>query len=187
MMVTDPKMSLAHFLELSETEPASEYINGRILLRPASGLKHSRIQCRLSAEIDGWGNETNEGEPLLELRCTFSGRSLVFDVAYFRSDRIAFDPNDTVLNDVFLAPDLAIEILSPEQSIRSSEARLKWCIKNGVRLAWLIDPERRRAKVFRPGARPVALNENDALNGADVLPGFRLPLATIFGWLKRSR
>src|SRR5262245_45839726 len=111
MRVAGQVISLTQFLELPDTESASNYINGLIVPRPAPRLRHSRIQRGLSAEIGRWAGRLGAGEALLELRCTFLGRSLVFDVAYFRSDRIAYDPDDTVMNDVFLAPDLTIEIL----------------------------------------------------------------------------
>jgi Uma2 family endonuclease len=187
MSVGERKMTLLQFLKLPETSPAREYVDGRIVQRMSPKFKHSRTQGGLTEAVNRWARPEKPGEAVPELRCTFGGRSLVFDVAYFRSDRIAYGPDGEVLNDVFLAPDLAVEIVSPEQSVRSGESRLQWCVRHGVQLAWLIDPERRRAKVFRPGARPLSLSGSDHLDGADVLPGFRLALATVFGWLKRPR
>src|SRR5262245_47690280 len=106
MSVGEKTVTLRDFLRLPETKPAREYIAGKIVQKMSPKFKHSRTQRRLVAVIDNWAQSNELGEALPELRCTFSGRSLVLDVAYFRSDRIPYDPDDTVLNDVFLAPDL---------------------------------------------------------------------------------
>jgi Uma2 family endonuclease len=115
MSVGEKTVTLREFLRLPETKPAREYIAGKIVQKMSPKFKHSRTQSRLTETINHWVKAKNVGEALSELRCTFSGRSLVFDIAYFRSDRVAYGPDGFVLNDVFLPPDLAIEILSPEQ------------------------------------------------------------------------
>ena len=50
----------------------------------------------------------------------------------------------------------------------------------GVRLVWVVDPQARLAAVHRPGGLVTVLREDGALDGEDVLPGFRLPLAPLF-------
>jgi Uma2 family endonuclease len=81
------------------------------------------------------------------------------------------------------APDLVIEILSPGQTVKALSSRLSRCLAQGVRLAWLVQPSQRRVFVFRPGHPPETLGIGDELLGEGVLPGFRLPLAEMFGWL----
>ncbi len=186
MSVGTRPLSLVEFLELPETEPASEYIDGRVVQKMSPKFQHSGLELELPSAVNAFARPRRLGLAVPELRCTFAGRSFVFDLAYFQTDRIAYGPDGQLLNDVFLAPDLAAEILSPGQSTRAVEARLRFAVKNGVRLGWLIDPQSRRAKVFRPGARPQTQSIGDSLDGNDVLPGFELPLKTVFGWLRRE-
>jgi Uma2 family endonuclease len=71
-----------------------------------------------------------------------------------------------------LAPDLAIEVLSPSDRPRAVFDRVGEYLESGVRLVWVIDPQKRRAVEYRSlsEAREIALS--GMLEGADVLPGF---------------
>lgn len=178
-------LSLVEFLRRPETEPASEYIEGRVVPRMSPKLRHSWLQGDFAHAINQFARARMLGRAMPELRSTFAGRSLVFDVSFFRRDRIPIGPEGEPIDDVFLAPDLAIEILSPGQSVPAAEKRLLWAVKNGVRLAWLVDPKRRYVKVFRPSTRPLRLNGDDLLDGADVLPGFHLKVREVFDWLRQ--
>jgi Uma2 family endonuclease len=174
------------FLKRPETKPASEYIDGKVVRKVSPKFRHSWIQLQLANSINYFAQPPKLGLAAPELRCSFAGRSYVFDVSYFRADRVAYGPDGELVDDVFLAPDLAIEIRSPEQSARSLEAKLRFCVQRGVRLAWLIDPLRRTVTVFRPGSRPKRLSGDQLLDGSDVLPSFKLSVRTIFGWLRRE-
>jgi len=54
-------------------------------------------------------------------------------------------------------------------------------LASGVRLVWLVDPRARRASVRYPDRPPRPLTDRDALDGEDVVPGFALDLASLFG------
>ncbi len=179
-------LSLVQFLKRPETKPAREYVDGMVVSKVSPKYRHSRLQLHLTDTINDFAHPLKLGEAVPELRCTFAGRSYVFDISYFRLDRIAYGPDGELVDDVFLAPDFAIEIRSPDQSARGIEAKPRFCVQHGVRLAWLVDPLRRTVTVFRPGARPQRLAGNESLDGGDVLPGFTLSVQTIFGWLRRE-
>ena len=74
------------------------------------------------------------------------------------------------------APDLAIEVLSPSDRWADVLRKVTEYIEAGTRLVWVIDPETRRAHVFRPDRAPLVVDEHGSLDGEDVLPGFALPL-----------
>ena len=80
---------------------------------------------------------------------------------------------------VKIPPDLAVEVISPNDSAEDLEEKLEDYQKAGVPLVWVIYPERRMARVFRQGSPPVVLGEDDELSGEDVIPGFRCPLREI--------
>lgn len=80
-----------------------------------------------------------------------------------------------------IVPDFIVEIRSPSDSLRALKSKIKdvWCA-NGVRLAWLIDPESETTFVFRPGSEPVEIKGFDkVLSGEDVLPGFEFDLGVL--------
>ena len=82
-----------------------------------------------------------------------------------------------------LVPDLAIEILSASNTPGEMNRKLPEYFSAGVRLIWYIDPPTRTAIVYTELDRSQNLTERDALDGGDVLPGFRLPLSTLFAEL----
>jgi Uma2 family endonuclease len=80
---------------------------------------------------------------------------------------------------VKIPPDLAVEVVSPNDSIEEFEAKLDDYRKAGVLLVWVIYPKRRKARILRLGTPAVELEEDDELSGEDVIPGFRCPLREI--------
>lgn len=79
-----------------------------------------------------------------------------------------------------VAPDLAIEVLSPGNTAGEMQRKLRDYFQAGVRLVWYIDPPTRSARCYRSPDDSLLVSEHEALDGGDVLPGFRLPLAELF-------
>jgi Uma2 family endonuclease len=78
-----------------------------------------------------------------------------------------------------LCPDFVVELLSPSDSLPQTQAKMLEYLANGARLGWLLDPERDRIEIYRPG-HGVELVE--VASGYDVLPGFTLRLTDIGFW-----
>lgn len=78
------------------------------------------------------------------------------------------------------APDIAVETASPGNSSEELLTKVDEYIKAGSLLVWVLNPKRRMAFVYRPNDVISVLRETDALDGEDVLPNFRLPLAELF-------
>ena len=74
---------------------------------------------------------------------------------------------------------LVVEVLSPDDRPGETLAKVGDWLEAGARLAWVIDPQRRLARIYRPDGTESLLAESDALDGEDVLPGFNCPLAAI--------
>jgi Uma2 family endonuclease len=70
------------------------------------------------------------------------------------------------------APNLAVEILSPDDRMTDVMDKLRFYLLHGVRLVWLIDPENRTVTVMTSVSEARILSEDDTLDGGDVLPGF---------------
>jgi Uma2 family endonuclease len=100
------------------------------------------------------------------------------DVSFVRAERAPSGEDE--LRFARLAPDLAIEVLSPSDSRRAALSKATMYLEAGVRLVWLVDPQRRLVVVLTPDELPITLREGDLLDGGEVLPGFAVPVAEIF-------
>jgi len=78
-----------------------------------------------------------------------------------------------------LAPDLAVEVLSPSERPRHVLDKVGEYLETGVRLVWIIDPAKAKAVVYRSLCDVIELQAGDQLDGGDVLPGFRCRLSDI--------
>ncbi len=80
------------------------------------------------------------------------------------------------------APDLAVEVASPTQYHPAMDAKARLYLGAGTRLVWVIWPRYQQVDVWHPGAtaRTKTLGIDDTLDGEDVVPGFTLPVATLF-------
>ncbi len=81
---------------------------------------------------------------------------------------------------VDMAPDLAVEVISPSNTRQEMDRKLADYFAAGTRLVWYIYPNRREVVVFQSPTSQRVLHETDMLEGGDVLPGFRLHLADYF-------
>lgn len=79
-----------------------------------------------------------------------------------------------------IPPDLAVEVRSPSDRPGDIAKKLELYRRAGVPLVWWVDPRQRTVEVHRHGQLVAKLHEGDELDGEDVLPGFRLPVAEIF-------
>ncbi len=100
------------------------------------------------------------------------------DVAFVRADRAP--QGEARKHFPRLAPDLVVEVLSPSDRTSEVVAKLEMYQEAGVPLIWLVDPDRMTVTVISSGAPTVVLHLDDTLDGGDVLPGFRVPVAEIF-------
>lgn len=184
MAVPQRRLTLEEFLRLPEERPALEFEEGEIIQKVSPKLRHSVLQLGTCDAI----NRAVAGERLAlalpELRCTFAGRSYVPDVAVVRWERIPVDEQGEVLEDFFDPPDVAVEIISPEQSARSLTRKCAWYVDNGVAAALLVDPVDRSVVVFRPGQPPRTIRGDLRIDLDNLLPGFELTVAGLFATLK---
>ncbi|QLE42132.1 Uma2 family endonuclease [Nostoc sp. C052] len=184
MSVAKPaSLTLDEFLQLPETKPASIYIDGEIIQKPMPKTRHSRLQAKLINGINEVTEKRQIAYAFPELRCTFGSRSIVPDVAVIRWQQIEFDENGEPVDDVLIAPNWTIEILSPDQSSNRVTSNILYCLKYGCQLGWLIDPDDRSVLIFKPHQQPEFCHKEDRLT---VLDGVDLELTVeqLFSWLK---
>ena len=79
-----------------------------------------------------------------------------------------------------ICPDFVIELLSPSDNLKETQAKLQEYLDNGCQLGWLIDPQKQQVEVYRLVQDKETIEKPDTLLGEDILPGFTLELTTIW-------
>jgi Uma2 family endonuclease len=100
------------------------------------------------------------------------------DVAFVRADRLP--AKRQWRHYLPLAPDLAVEVVSPSDSAQLVTDKVIDYLEHGVRLVWVVHPVRQTVTVWQPDRSSRTLSVVDELDGGDVLPGFRVAVAEIF-------
>ncbi len=175
-------LTLDEFLRMEETKPASEYACGEAFQKPMPDVPHSAIQIFLGAVLYPFLTQTRIGRAFTELRCIFGApgreRTYVPDLTYVARARL---PSERHLH---AAPDLAIEILSPDQHVAHFLDKIQFYLLYGVRLVWVIDPATATVTAQVPGEEARILSTGDTLDGGDVLPGFSVAVDDIFSQMQ---
>jgi Uma2 family endonuclease len=78
------------------------------------------------------------------------------------------------------APDLAVEVMSPDDTVRPASRKAFEWLEGGAQLVWVVNPGRRIVTVFRRSAEPEERAESDLLEGETAVPGFRCRVSEIF-------
>lgn len=98
-------------------------------------------------------------------------------------------PNDELPTDAIwsVTPTLVVEVLSRTNTAAEIDRKLRELFASGCRLAWVIDPPSRTARVHTSATKFKTLAVGGSLDGGRILPGFTLPLADIFASTRRRR
>jgi Uma2 family endonuclease len=156
-----------------------ELVDGHLVDRKMSQLS-SWVGGRLLGKLDNFleANPTGWVWPSeLGYDC-FPNTVRKPDVSFIRIERMPGGP--TSEGYAHIVPDLAAEVVSPNDLWHEVQAKVDEYLAAGVRLVWVIDPEARTMFVHRSDGSVSRLREGDEISGDDVIPGFRCELASIF-------
>ncbi len=184
-MAISQRLTLEEFLQLPEQEPALEYMDRVVTQKVSPKHKHGRLQSKFVELLNRLGEPLQLAMAFTETRVTFGRWSPVPDVILYRWDRIPYDADGTLLDDSPEPPDLAVEIVSPEQSVAELRRKCAWYVANGVGIALLLDPRDESILDFRPGLAPRKLGPDERIDLDAVLPGFALTPRELFASLRR--
>jgi Uma2 family endonuclease len=178
-----------HDIILPEAKPAFEWVNGRALQKLSPRRKHALAQSRFVTALDAWACEHSSGmagtewefrlAPMGEIR-----RPLVPDVAYLSYERL---PRELLLETDYphVAPDVAVEILSPGDRVRDIEEKIRIYLACGTSVVFLVDTDLQTV-TERDGGKPRIYSREDSISHR-LLPGFAMQVRTLFeiGPIKR--
>jgi Uma2 family endonuclease len=174
-----------HEIVLPETKPETEWVRGRPLQKVSPQRDHSLLQRELATQLALWAKNRGEVGPEWRFRVAPPGavrRPLVPDVAYVSNERLR-PLSDEELQMPPLAPDVAVEILSPDDRRADVDDKVRTYLQAGSSLVMLIDPMRRLVELHDP--RAVAYVDETAALEHPALPGFRYAVHDLFDVLKR--
>jgi Uma2 family endonuclease len=160
-----------------------ELVAGRLVKMTPPGTLHGVVALRLGAAILSYVDQHGLGVVLVE-----SGFKLASNPDTVRGPDVSFVVRSRVQAEGIPrgywrgAPDLAVEVLSPDDVRSEISAKIEQYLETGVRQVWFVEPSARRVTVYRPDASPQVLSETDTLNGGDLLPGFEYPVARLFAF-----
>lgn len=169
-------------LRLSAEGVRGELVRGVLHETMAAGHRHGKIAAKLVIAL---GNFV-EPRKLGTLVTSDSGVWLERDpdtvrepdVAYTSAEKIPLDAEIDGYAEV--VPDLVVEIASPSDTRRWARGRAQMWLGHGAPLVWMVHPDTRTVDVYRPDAATLTLQEDDSLDGHEVLPGFTCQVSTIF-------
>lgn len=168
---------------LADDENRYELVQGELHMMSPASPNQGRYAALITAALVHYVEEHDLGEvyvaePGFALEPDPKGTVRAPDVAYVAKARIpaperarGFWP---------LAPDLAVEIISPSETAYSVETKVAEYLRAGVRLVWLVYPETQVVVEYRAGWQVRRMSKGDTLDGGDVIPGFTMPLARLF-------
>ncbi len=178
-----PFLSAEDLAHLPLSDIRAELVRGDLIREPPAGFGHGVHVSRIGFYLQAWVEEQGAG-----VVCGAETGFVLFrspdtvrapDAAFVARERVA---QVTDRERYFEgAPDLAVEVVSPGDPAPQVDAKVRDYLDAGSRQVWIVRPREQMVTVHRPGAAPLDLGADDDLEGGDVLPGFSLPVARIFG------
>ncbi|HEU4418005.1 MAG TPA: Uma2 family endonuclease, partial [Planctomycetota bacterium] len=167
-------------LELKERGCRHELVRGELRRSPFLMHVQGQLVAELAMHLSGFARDQAIGEVL-----PATGFLIERDPDTVRAPNIAFVRNDRLPPAQWPGfvpgpPDLAVEVISPDDAYTEVHDKVLSWLEHGTRLVWVVDPWAKRATVYRSRDDVSVLGANEELRGDDVLPGFTVALRELF-------
>lgn len=163
-----------------ELEPC-ELVNGRVVPMAPAGHIHGSFEFRLGARLVAYADETGRGVAMGGEVGIYTRRDpdtvRGADALFISHERYRQQGPGAFLH---VAPELVVEILSPEDRPGEVKAKIREYLSIGVDRVWLVDGWRRQVRVYRSPEQVETLEIGDTLRDDEILPGFVLALSELF-------
>lgn len=175
-----PMMTADELLHLQLPDKRTELVRGRLIVREPAGWVHGVVAMKLGIELGTHVKRTGAGLVL----AAETGFKLESDPDTVRAPDVAFVAQERIpagspRGFPSLAPDLAVEVLSPDDRPGEVLAKVGDWLSAGTKLVWVVDPTRRMARVYRSDGSEAITPADGTLDGEDLLPGFSCSLGSI--------
>jgi Uma2 family endonuclease len=164
---------------LLDPEKQLEWVNGHAEVKEMAGARHSRIGMRLSTRLNLFVEAQHLGAVYgPDATFTFGKRERMPDIAFVAAARIP--PEGDPIGPWKIAPDLAVEIVSPNDLIEEIETKLSEYFAAEVKQVWLVSPQLQTVSVYDALNKVTILQATDELTSPALLPGFCCLVAELF-------
>jgi Uma2 family endonuclease len=176
----DSLMTGEELFRRPDLEPC-ELVDGKVVPTMPTGRYHGETEANLTRELGGWARSTGRGKVLNGEVGIYIRRDpdtvRAADLLYISEER-----HDGLRSPSYLdvAPELVVEILSPDDRWSEVTKKLSDYFEAGVTRVWVLDPKPRRVFVYRSLTEVVQLDEGQILSDEELLPGFSVRVAEIF-------
>jgi Uma2 family endonuclease len=160
-----------------------EVVNGSRVELPPVGAYSTFIASRLDQEIGPFSITHGLGLVVCDMLFVLDAQANLRrrpDVAFVSAERWPLDQPISELGDWEVIPDLAVEVISPDDTFDEMLAKVHEYFSKGVRQVWIVVPRRQQIYVYDSPNEVGILSATDELQGGSLLPGFRLPVARLF-------
>lgn len=179
--IADPgPVTIEEFERLADEPSRLELVRGHIVREPPAGFEHGGIAALIATCLTNHVRQHGLGmvvtdEPGFVL---FDEPPTVRspDVAFVARDRLPADPRGFA----HLAPDLAVEIVSPSNTLGEIQNKVFDYLDAGTRLVWVVEPRGRTVTVYRSRDLIRILTPSQEIDGGEVVPGFRIEVSEFF-------
>lgn len=157
-----------------------ELVRGVVVVREPPGFRHGSMTMALGTQL----SEYVTAKALGRVFTSEIGFRLASDPDTVRAPDVAFItrerlPEPGLVGYPALAPDLVVEVLSPHDRPGETLGKVGDWLEGGARLVWVVNAERRVARVYRADGSEVSVSADESLDGEDVVPGFSCLLSSI--------
>jgi Uma2 family endonuclease len=173
------KLTLQEFLALPEGEPYNELIDGEAVAKVSPKRFHSRLTGSLYSLLALWGKDKGEVGIEWAVTLTRHGNDWVPipDLLYISNERLTLEEFEDEPCPV--PPELAIEIISPDQTFGEMTEKATDYLNAGVLRVWVVDPKAKSITVFAQDASPVTYRGDRSLTDS-LFPGLELNVQQVF-------
>jgi Uma2 family endonuclease len=180
-MVTTEHITTAEELLRAGNLGPCELVRGDLKMMTPAGYLHGKVVSRIDRRLANFVEEFHlgtvlSGEPGFQI-AKQPDTVRAPDVAFIKAARMPQQPHKGFFDG---PPDLAVEILSPGNRPGYMGEKVADWLRSGCLVVWVVSPEDGTVKVHYIDGAVKILRRSDVLDGGDLLPGFRLPLAEIF-------
>jgi Uma2 family endonuclease len=159
-----------------------ELVKGELIRMSPAGFNHGEVAMNIGSALHRYVKQNKLGQ----VCAAETGFILAHnpdtvrapDSAFIRRDRVS--AAGKVKGYWIGAPDLAVEVTSPGDTVREVEEKVAEWLEAGTRMVWVVSPKLKNVTVYRSLSDVMTLTENEMLDGGDVVPGFEIKIADIF-------
>lgn len=156
--------------------------SGELIIMPPTGGETGNRNGRLTQQLFNWADADDTGIAF-DSSTGFklpNGANRSPDASWIKLESWNTLTQKQQTRFLPLCPDFVVELLSPSDSLRDTQEKMREYQDNGARLGWLINRKSRQVEIYRIGQEVEVLESPVSLSGEDVLPGFVLNLEAIW-------